>query len=225
MTEEELDLKCDELFNLVPIPFNAKKGENYALEKEIERLITQMGITIPIMHVKGQVYLIGTSKCIIQNRADQIMVRVGGGYVPFDEYIPNNHRLFERALLVHMIKSQESLEWVCDALIFDKRIPQANQYQYKKNQNFDVNGNDMLVINRRLAARAAEKETPEKVVQHRFGNNSPSKSPSRLRGGARPSISPTRRSLRPQNSFGGSTTSPSSSSKKKSANISPYRKS
>jgi hypothetical protein len=69
-----------------------------------------------------------------------MMVRVGGGYVPFDEYIPNNHRLFERALLEHMIKSQESLEWVCDALMYDKRIPQADQYEYKKNQNYDVNG-------------------------------------------------------------------------------------
>ena len=39
MTEDELDQKCDELFNLVPIPFVAKKGENYTLEKEIERLI------------------------------------------------------------------------------------------------------------------------------------------------------------------------------------------
>ena len=126
MTEEEVDGKCDELFNLIPIPFIAKKGENYVLEREIERLISQMNITIPIIHVKGMVYLIGTSKQIIQSRSDQMMVRVGGGYVPFDEYIPNNHRVFERALLFHMIKSQESLEWVCDALIKDKRIPQAN---------------------------------------------------------------------------------------------------
>jgi len=105
MTEDELDIKCDDLFNLYPIPFTAKKGENYVLEKEIERLIAQMNITIPIIHVRGQVYLIGTTKIIIQSRASQMMVRVGGGYVPFDEYIPNNHRLIERQLLIHMIKS------------------------------------------------------------------------------------------------------------------------
>jgi hypothetical protein len=44
MTEEELDSKCDELFNYVPIPFVAKKGENYVLEKEIERLVAQLNI-------------------------------------------------------------------------------------------------------------------------------------------------------------------------------------
>lgn len=41
------------------------------------------------------------------------MARVGGGYEKFDEYVANNHRFFERTLLVHMIKSKESLEWVC----------------------------------------------------------------------------------------------------------------
>ena len=123
ISEDQFDTHCDELFNLYPIPFSAKKGDNYTLEKEIERLIAQLNITIPIIHVKGQVYLIGTTKQIIQSRSDQMMVRVGGGYVPFDEYIPNNHRLIERQLLNHMIKSQESLEWVCDALINDKRIP------------------------------------------------------------------------------------------------------
>ena len=60
------------------------------------------------------------------------MVRVGGGYFKFEEYIPNNHRFFEKALLLHMIKSKESLEWVCEALMNDQRIPQvANPYELR----------------------------------------------------------------------------------------------
>ena len=47
------------------------------------------------------------------------MVRVGGGYFMFQEYVPNNHRFFERQLLQYMIKSQESLEWCCEALMND----------------------------------------------------------------------------------------------------------
>lgn len=43
---------------------------------------------------------------IVQNRTDQLMVRVGGGYRKFGEYISENHRNFERSLLIDMIKSQ-----------------------------------------------------------------------------------------------------------------------
>ena len=35
LSEADLDSKCDDLFNSTPIPFVVKKGDNYALEKEI----------------------------------------------------------------------------------------------------------------------------------------------------------------------------------------------
>ena len=114
--DEWLDAKCDELFGMRPIPFVPKKGENFTLEREMERLIIQQNVTIPIVHVKGNVYLIGTQKQIVQFKGDQLMVRLGGGYSIFEEYIPQNHRIFERALLSNMIKSKESLQWVCEAL-------------------------------------------------------------------------------------------------------------
>lgn len=82
-----------------------------------------MGITIPIIHVKGQVYLIGCQKQIVKFQSDNLILRIGGGYEKFDEYIPNNHRLMERQLLSNMIKSKESLEWVCDSIINDRKIP------------------------------------------------------------------------------------------------------
>lgn len=50
------------------------------------------------------------------------MVRVGGGFEKFIEYIPKNHRYLERALVVYMIKSGESLEWVVDNLKNGKKI-------------------------------------------------------------------------------------------------------
>jgi len=66
--------------------------------------------------------LIGTTKVILQFKSDFLMIKVGGGYEKFDEYIPNNHKFFERSLLIQMVKSQESLEWVCYALMNDQRI-------------------------------------------------------------------------------------------------------
>jgi hypothetical protein len=43
--------------------------------------------------------------------------------------------MIEKTLLMHMIKSKESLEWVCDALMNDKRIPQvSNPYELRNNE-------------------------------------------------------------------------------------------
>ncbi len=49
-------------------------------------------------------------------------MRVGGGYEKFEDYVPKNHRFFQRTLVVHMIKSGESLEAVVDNLIIGKKI-------------------------------------------------------------------------------------------------------
>lgn len=51
-----------------------------------------------------------------------------------------------------MIKSKESLEWVCDALMNDKRIPQiSNPYELRNNDLYAG-----IIINRRLASSQSE---------------------------------------------------------------------
>jgi hypothetical protein len=62
LSENEIMIKCDELFRNKPIPFIPQKGEYYKVQKEIERMINELDVTIPIIHVKGEVYLIGASK-------------------------------------------------------------------------------------------------------------------------------------------------------------------
>ena len=84
--------------------------------------INQLGLTIPIIWIKGKLYLIGSSRMSCELRNTQLMVRVGGGYEKFEEYVPKNTRYFQRTLVTHMIKSGESLEWVVDALINGKKI-------------------------------------------------------------------------------------------------------
>ena len=56
-------------------------------------------------------------------KEDKMMVRVGGGYFKFDEYIPQNEQFHKRTLLMHMIKSKLSLEDVCEAIMNDHPIP------------------------------------------------------------------------------------------------------
>ena len=79
-------------------------------------------MTIPILHIKDRLYLIGHNRMTCNLINDNLMVRVGGGYEKFIDYVPKNHRYFERSLVVHMIKSGESLEGVVDALYNGRKL-------------------------------------------------------------------------------------------------------
>lgn len=85
-------------------------------------LIKSLSVTIPILHIKERLYLIGHNRMTCDLRQDNLMVRVGGGYEKFIDYVPKNHRYFERSLVVHMIKSGESLEGVVDALFNGRKL-------------------------------------------------------------------------------------------------------
>ena len=79
-------------------------------------MIKQLRITIPILFIKDKLYLIGSVRINVDMKTDNLMLRVGGGFEKFIDYVPKNHRYFERSLVVHMIKSGESLEWVVDEI-------------------------------------------------------------------------------------------------------------
>ena len=81
-----------------------------------------MRITIPILFIKEKLYLIGSARINVDLKKDNLMLRVGGGFEKFIEYVPKNHRYFERSLVVHMIKSGESLEYVVDCLFSGKKV-------------------------------------------------------------------------------------------------------
>jgi hypothetical protein len=51
-----------------------------------------------------------------------VVVRVGGGTDKLDDYVLHNHRTFEKILVIHMINSNQSLEWVTDQLMQGKKI-------------------------------------------------------------------------------------------------------
>jgi len=92
------------------------------MDQAIAALIQDLNITLPILHIKDNLYLVGPVRMSCEMKRDFVMLRVGGGYEKFVEHVPKNHRFYERTLVVHMIKSGESLEWVIDALFNGKKI-------------------------------------------------------------------------------------------------------
>ena len=78
---------------------------------------------------------------------DKLMVRVGGGYFKFDDYIPQNQQYYQRTLIMHMLKSKMSLEAVCEAIMNDQKIPQAMSTPFRA----DLDDGEGIVIERRPA--------------------------------------------------------------------------
>jgi len=60
ITEAELDEQCDDLFNDVPIKFVPRK--NNKICEKIKFYIKELIITIPIVHIKSDLYLVGSER-------------------------------------------------------------------------------------------------------------------------------------------------------------------
>lgn len=59
--------------------------------------------------------------CIL--KSDNVICRVGGGQYNFEEWVPFNHRIFERTIVINMINSSQTMEWVITQMIENKKIP------------------------------------------------------------------------------------------------------
>ena len=120
INEEELDLQCDELFMSPPIEFKPKK--NVEADVILARVIHELAITIPVVHIKESNYLFGSTKLNLVVKRDQIFVQRGGGSQQLSEYYLQNKRQLQRSLVIAMIKSGESLECVIESLIHNRKI-------------------------------------------------------------------------------------------------------
>lgn len=135
VTDAEIEEQCNVLFSKSPIKFNCRK--EIKVETEIKMMIDQLNITIPIIHIKGSLYLVGIYKIHLEQKADYVIAQVGGGYQKFEPYIIKNHKSIERQLIIKMIQSKESLEWIVDALIRGEKIPTMHHTAYDSASQFN----------------------------------------------------------------------------------------
>ena len=92
------------------------------LDLYIQDLIVQNNIRVPVIHIKDNLFLLGSQRASCDLKNDNVVVRVGGGMDRFVDYMTFNHRAFERQLVNHMVNSAESLEWVVEQLMANRKI-------------------------------------------------------------------------------------------------------
>lgn len=102
ISEQEIEEKCEELFKTAPIVFQPR--EESTVDKELAKMMKTMNITIPILWVKGNLYLVGVNRIHMDYKGEHIIAHVGGGYEKFEMYISKNHKVFERQLIIKMLQ-------------------------------------------------------------------------------------------------------------------------
>lgn len=101
VTEREIQEQCEHLFMKAPMQFQPRKGVK--VDYEIKRMIDEMVITIPIIWIKGTLYLVGINKIHMEMKAEDVIAQIGGGYEKFELYIKKQHKVLERGLIIKMI--------------------------------------------------------------------------------------------------------------------------
>lgn len=116
--------------NGTPIKFTARKGEK--VDMEVKKMIDEMNITIPIIWIKKSIYLVGNKTISLEKKGEYVTAHIGGGYRRFEDYISENHKKLERDLVIKMIQSKESLEWICESISNGQRIPTVQSMNTSK---------------------------------------------------------------------------------------------
>ena len=138
-SEAVLEDQCDKLFTYAPIEFAPTQGS--ILEEDMHNICQQHNITIPIIAIRDKLYLVGSNRMTCDFRSDSAMIKVGGGYQRFDEYILKNQRHHQKRLVTYMINNQASLEWVVSQLMEGKNIQTGVNY---RNSVTGANGNSPI---------------------------------------------------------------------------------
>jgi len=81
MTEDDIDKQCIEYFTEAPMQFQPRDG--IQVDEMLLMLIEEMHITIPIIHVKGNTYLVGTQKNQLEVRRNCLLIRIDKGFESF----------------------------------------------------------------------------------------------------------------------------------------------
>ena len=86
MSEEEIDQQCSDIFgNFPPIQFNVRPGEQ--VDELISQYIIEMNISIPIIWIKDSLFLIGSQRLNCEIKRNCLLIKVGGGFESFQEYV------------------------------------------------------------------------------------------------------------------------------------------
>ena len=70
VTEQEIEEQCEVLFSDAPIKFVARKNEK--VDQEVKRMVEEMNITIPIIWIKQNLFLVGNKSINLEKKGEYV---------------------------------------------------------------------------------------------------------------------------------------------------------
>ena len=77
MTDLQFEQMCDEYFaNGPPMKFKPRRGVK--LDDQMHKILRKERNSLPVIHIRASIFLIGTQKCICEAKGELVMVRQQG---------------------------------------------------------------------------------------------------------------------------------------------------
>ena len=121
------------MFAQTPIEFRPRKDSE--VDKHVAKAIRDFQITIPIAWIKDSLYLVGSQRTNLLLKRDKLMIKNGVSFEKFDEFVLQNLQHYQRTLIGYMMRSGESLEFVVDQLINNKKLRGVQRDSYGQNSS------------------------------------------------------------------------------------------
>ena len=87
----------------------------------IDSIVIKYGINLPIVPIKANQYLVGPKRVRCELKQGMLMCSIGQGQLElFENFLIKNQKNLERALVVVMLKTRESLEQVIENMVQSK---------------------------------------------------------------------------------------------------------
>ena len=109
-----------ELFDEPPITFLPRKSNK--IDQAIADVIDRHNLTVPIVHLQDKFYLIGPNRCVCDIVSNKLVIHHNDETQNFEDYVPTNEKTMQRMLVFEMIKSDQTLEFVIEALIANREV-------------------------------------------------------------------------------------------------------
>lgn len=109
---DEQEQYFEHLFDEAPLPFKPRK--NNANDEQVNSILSDYGYTIPVVHIKDKLYLVGNNRVTCDFKFNQVLVKGGGGSQKLEDYIAKNEETMQNNIIEGMAKSGRDVGYVVE---------------------------------------------------------------------------------------------------------------
>lgn len=117
---DEQEQYFEHLFDTAPLEFKPRK--NNVNDEQVNNILIDYGYTIPVVHIKDKLYLVGTNRVTCDFKFNQVLVKGGGGSQKLEDYIAKNEGVMQNKIIEGMAIGGRDVGYVVEQFKEGKKI-------------------------------------------------------------------------------------------------------